>query len=146
MKKIALSLICLSSLLSVPSAQAVPYTTEFGAGEIVVDSIKRSSDETVLIKGSIKNTSGKKFYWSGSGLVQQFYVIDVKIQDLKSKKQYEQVKVGNRAVGSTHEGGVDDGEKKTFWARVTAPPKDVKEVSIIFGGEVIPVESAIIAD
>jgi hypothetical protein len=146
MKKILFSLLGIVLLLSATSASAQPYKTEFSSGEIVVDSIKRSSDDTVLIKGSFRNTSEKGFHWHGSNLLQNYHIINIKLQDLKSKRQYEQVRVGDKAVGSEHQGSVSEGARETFWARITAPPRDVKEVSIIFGGEVIPIEGATIID
>ena len=147
MKKIMFHvLVGIACCVSAAVAHAEPYTTEFNSGEIVVNSIKRSSDETVLIKGTIRNTSGGRYDWFGSNLLQNYHVINIKLQDLKSKRQYEQVKVGDKAVGSEHEGSIAEGGREIFWARVTAPPRDVKEVSIIFGGEVLPIEGATIAE
>lgn len=141
-----LLLLAISSLFCVASAQAQPYRTEFSQGEIIVESLKRTSDETVLIKGTIKNTSSDDYSWFGSKLTANFHVIDVRLQDLKSKRQFEQVTVDAKPVGSSHEGSLKAGKSATFWARLTAPPQDVKEVSIIFSGEVMPIDKATISE
>jgi|688.fasta_scaffold764453_2 hypothetical protein len=136
------------TLLLLPFSVAVaqPYTSEFSQGEIIVDSIKRSTDETVLVKGVIKNTSSKSHSWFGSELVGNFGVIDVRLQDLKTKRQFEQVKVGDKAVGSTLRDSLAPGEQVKFWARITAPPAETKEISIIFSGSALPIDSAKISD
>jgi hypothetical protein len=127
-------------------AAAQPYTTEFSKGEIVVESLKRTTDETVLIKGVIKNTSSESYSWYGSDLLANYSVIDVRLQDLKTKRQFEQVMIGDKCVGSNYKGSLGTGKEVKFWARVTAPPAETKEVSIIFAGSTLPIESAIISD
>jgi hypothetical protein len=146
MRTVRLVLLVSSLLVCVASATAQPYKTEFGQGEILVTAVKRTTDDTVLIKGSIKNTSTERYSWHGSKLLQNYRVIDVRLQDLKSKRQFEQITVDGKAVGSSYDGSLDAGESATFWARVTAPPKDVKEVSILFGGDAIPIDSASISE
>lgn len=126
-------------------AEAQPYTTEFAKGEVTVDTIKRTSDETVLIKGSIKNTSNSDFALFASGIT-SYNVFAVKIQDLKSKKQFEQVKVQNTLVGSRNEESLAPGQSTKFWARVTAPPKDVTHVTILFNGSIAPIDDAVISE
>jgi len=135
-------LLALSSLVCITYADAQPFKTEFSQGEIIVDSLKRTTDETVLIKGTIKNTSSEDYSWYGSKLLANFHIFDVTLQDLKSKRQFEQITVDGKAVGSAHDGTLRAGKSATFWARLTAPPKDISEVSIIFGGDVIPIDKA----
>ncbi len=146
MRTVKILLLATSFLLCSASAHAQPYKTEFGQGEITVNSIKRTTDETVLIKGSIKNTSSENLSWYGSKILGNYRTIDVRLQDLKSKRQFEQITVDGKPVGSSHEGSFNAGESATFWARVTAPPRDVKEVSIIFAGDAIPIDSATISE
>lgn len=140
MKEIV-TLIAFAFLLVSP-VLAQPYTTEFGKGEIIIDAVKRTSDDTLLIKGSLKNTSNDRFDFFQSALLGGQNVIRIKIQDMKTKKQYEQVTVKDEPVGSKHFGTVDPGGSVKIWARVTAPPPEITEVSIIFGGDTIPIDAA----
>ena len=133
-------------LIPVSNATAQPYKTEFDQGEIIVESIKRTTDDTVLVKGLIKNTSSESHSWFGSNLLRGYGVIDVRLQDLKTKRQFEQIMIGDKAVGSKYDGHLKAGAEIKFWARVTAPPVDTKEVSIIFSGNALPIESAKIAE
>jgi hypothetical protein len=139
-------LLTLSSLVCFTCVEAQPFKTEFSQGEITVESLKRTTDETVLIKGTIKNTSSENYSWYGSKLTGNFHVFNVRLQDLKSKRQFEQITVDDKAVGSAHEGTLKAGQSATFWARLTAPPKDTGEVSIIFGGDVMPIDKATISE
>lgn len=146
MRLLIITLFALSSLIGLASAEIQPIKSEFGQGEIIVESLKRTSDETVLIKGIIKNTSTDDFIWSNSKLTTNFHVFDVRLQDLKSKRQFEQITIDRKAVGSIHEGILKSGKSATFWARLTAPPKEIKEVSIIFGGDAMPIDKATISE
>ena len=60
-------------VLSVRPAAAQPWTTEFTGGEIVVESLKRTSDDTVLLKGTLKNTSSQEIHAYTSHLTASSY-------------------------------------------------------------------------
>ena len=127
-------------------AEAQTYTTEFRNGELKVDLVKRSSDETVLVKGTITNTSQNEYVALYTGNFTERGVFVVKLQDLKSKKEFEQVKVQGRRVGSENSDALSPGQSTKFWARITAPPKDVKQVSVIFGSSIAPLDEVTISE
>lgn len=132
-------------VLSVRPAAAQPWTTEFTGGEIVVESLKRTSDDTVLLKGTLKNTSSQEIHAFTSHLTDSSYYFIAKLQDLKTKKQYEQVTVNQKRVGALVE-GIHAGGAVKVWARITAPPKDVTQVSVQFGEGAIPIDQATISE
>ena len=137
-----LSLLTFSSV-----AMAQPYTTQFSGGEITIDSIKRTSDETVLVKGTIKNTSQRSISFDTARLTDPAGRFLVKLQDLKTKKQFDRATVENVAVASNHYAStLADGATAMVWARVTAPPKDVTSVTISFGGDAIPIDGVPITE
>ena len=138
--------LCLVGILFSGAAHAENLKTEFTNGEIVVDTVRRTSDETVLIKGTITNTSQSQMIQILSGGFVESDIMIVTLQELKTKKQFEQVRVEGRRVGSRHNVILSAGESSKFWARVTAPPKDVQKVSILFGADVPPLDDVSISE
>lgn len=128
-------------------ATAQPFTTEFSKGEITIDSIKRTSDETVLLKGSVKNTSSEHLSLESVKVADEHYRFRVSLQDLKSKKQFERASVNDVPVASNHYAqSIPPGGKALIWARITAPPKDVTAVSVNLGGDSIPIDGVPITE
>ena len=128
-------------------AVAQPYTTQFSKGEVTIDSIKRTSDETVLLKGTVKNTTSDSISLESERVADNGYRFDVKLQDLKSKQQFERATVQGAPVASNHYAkSIEPGEKAFVWARITAPPKDVTAVSVLIGGDTIPIDGVPITE
>ena len=140
-------MLALVASFSIPAEKvwAQPWKTEFTGGEITIDSIKRTSDETVLLKGSIKNTGNETLFPFNAKITDSNYIFIAKLQDLKTKKQYEQVTVNDKRVGAAVD-TIKPGQSAVVWARITAPPKDVNQVSIQLGEGAIPIDLATISE
>lgn len=142
-----ISLLSASVLIFAVSAVADSFTTDFGdGGTINVESIKRTSDDTVTVRGSVKNTGTGSLTFRP--VLDSDYFFQVALQDLKGKKEYKRVEAGNRPVASRHISKYElgAGEEVKFWARVTAPPKEVGSASVVFGADAAPIDNVPITE
>lgn len=126
---------------SVQVGVAQPYTSELGGGLVItVNSLKRSGMDSVVFKGSIENTGTTTENFSGCTGGDWIFRVD--IQEPVAKKQYEQIKIEKNFVGSRHytDTSLKPKEKKSIWARITAPPADVEKVTLVFSCSAPPIE------
>jgi hypothetical protein len=139
-------ILCLGYLLIVSSAQAQTFKSEFSCGEVTIESIKRSSSETVLVRGSLRNTSTESCPLVSNGVIGGDLAPHLVLQDLEGKQEFKIATVDSRPVASRHSYHLAAGESFKFWARMTAPPKELKTVTVVLGGDAMPIENVPVQD
>jgi len=132
--------------LSAGNVKAQSLTSDFGnSGVITIQSLKRSGNDSVVLKATIQNQGNERIDISEllapSKDGQRFFAA---LQDPTAKKQYQQVTIDNDPVGSVHSGYTNESlqpqQKIPVWARITAPPPEVEKITVIFKGTAQPVE------
>ncbi len=144
--------ILLVLLMIVPAAWATPtsYKSSFGQGGLItITSVRRSGSDSVVVKGTIKNT-GKKPLTLGNLTVpgENVSALVVKFEDPLGNKTYGPVTVEKKVLGSQHSAyeNMAPGSQVNFWTRVTAPPPEVRKVTIALLGDAQPIEDVSIED
>jgi hypothetical protein len=132
-------------LMMSQASVAQTYSTDFGdGGTITVVSLKRSGSDSVILKAVVENKGlttlkietllNRSSDWKE--------IFRATLQDPVARKEYQQVLIDKKAVGSEHDkrDTVPPHGKLNVWARITAPPAGVDKITVVFGGAVAPIE------
>lgn len=150
MKAIIAVLLVLFMYVPASWAAQTAYNSSFGQGGLItITSVKRSGSDSVIVKGTIKNTgkqplSVQKLLVPGENISALF----VKFEDPFGDKTYGPVTADRKVLGSQHSVWEDiaPGAQVNFWTRVTAPPAGVRKVTIAVLGDTLPIEDVTIED